>query len=80
MVKQDTYSPRMILLDGKMTIQELLVAHPAAMDVLVRHHMVCIGCPAQAFHTLEEVARAYGYEPSALFDIIARAIEAAEPA
>ncbi|MCP4250530.1 MAG: hypothetical protein GY778_26095 [bacterium] len=35
----------MLTLDGKTTVRELLTAHPAAFDVLLRHGM-CADCKA----------------------------------
>lgn len=57
-------------LDQKMTIKELLDGYPAAMDVFIRRRMFCVGCPARAYHSLEEAARIYGYEPEALVHIL----------
>ena len=50
----------MIKIDSKTTIQELLEQHPRATAVFIERRMLCVGCPAQAFHTLEEVARIHG--------------------
>lgn len=47
-------------LDSKMTVSELLRVHPSAMDVFIKRKMLCLGCPAASFHTLEDVARIYG--------------------
>lgn len=46
-------------LDSKMTVSELLKIHPSAMDVFIKRKMLCVGCPTEAFHTLEEVAGMY---------------------
>jgi hybrid cluster-associated redox disulfide protein len=50
----------MIKIDSKMTIQELLAHHPCATAVFIKRRMLCVGCPAQAFHALEDVARIHG--------------------
>jgi hybrid cluster-associated redox disulfide protein len=50
----------MIKIDSEITIQELLKLHPRAITVFIKHRMLCVGCPARAFHTLEEVARIHG--------------------
>lgn len=49
-------------LEVNMTVHELLRDHPSAMDVFIERKMLCVGCPAQAFHTLSEVARIYGLD------------------
>lgn len=46
--------------DSKMTVSELMRVHPSAMDVFIKRKMLCIGCPSESFHTLEDVARIYG--------------------
>lgn len=50
----------MIKIDSKTTIQELLKLHPLATTVFIKHRLLCVGCPAQAFHTLEEATRNHG--------------------
>ena len=47
-------------LDSKMTVSELMRVHPSAMDVLIKRKMLCVGCPTESFHTLEDVACIYG--------------------
>lgn len=43
-----------------MTIQELLARHPLATAAFIKRRMLCVGCPVQAFHALEDVARIHG--------------------
>ena len=50
----------MIKIDPEMTLQELLKQHPRATVMFIARRMLCVGCPAQAFHTLEDVARIHG--------------------
>lgn len=47
-------------LDFKMTVSELLTHHPSAISVFLRRKMLCVGCPTERFHTLEDVARIHG--------------------
>jgi len=47
-------------LDPHMTVRELLGLHPGLARFFLRHSMLCPGCPAEAFHTLGEVARIHG--------------------
>ena len=44
-----------------MTINDLLRRHPRATSVFIRRKMLCIGCPAAEFHTLEDAAMLYGF-------------------
>jgi hybrid cluster-associated redox disulfide protein len=55
-----SYTWAMMKLDSKITVSELMVRHPAAISVFIRRKMSCIGCPAEAFHTMKEVARMNG--------------------
>jgi hybrid cluster-associated redox disulfide protein len=50
----------MIKIDSKMTIQELLDQHPRATAAFIKQRMLCAGCPAHAFHAMEDVARIHG--------------------
>ena len=49
-----------MILDSKMTVSELMRVHPSAMDVFIKRKMLCVGCPTESFHTLEDVAHLYG--------------------
>ena len=50
----------MMIIDSKMTVSELMRVHPSAMDVFIKRKMLCVGCPTESFHTLEDVAHLYG--------------------
>jgi hybrid cluster-associated redox disulfide protein len=50
----------MMKIDSKMTVRELMMRHPSAMGVFIKRKMPCIGCPAEAFHTMEDAARMNG--------------------
>ena len=64
----------MITIDPEKTIQELLAHHPGATTVFIKRRMLCIGCPAQAYHTLEDVVRIHGCTLDALCNAIREAI------
>ena len=61
-------------LDTKMTINDLLKQHPQATAVFIRRRMLCVGCPAAEFHTLEDAAKLYGYQLDDLSDEISMAV------
>ncbi len=42
-----------------MTVKELLETHPKLLLMFVDMGLLCVGCPAEAFHTLAEVAKEY---------------------
>ena len=62
-------------LDSKMTVAEVMRRHPPAMAVFVRRKMLCVGCPTEAFHTLEDVARNNGIALAQLLEELLKAIE-----
>jgi hybrid cluster-associated redox disulfide protein len=68
----------MIKIDSKMTIQELLGHHPCATAAFIKRRRLCVGCPAQAFHALADVARIHGCTIDDLSDAIREAIETEE--
>lgn len=43
-----------------MTVSELLTHYPQTVSIFLRRKMLCVGCPAETFHTVEDVARIYG--------------------
>jgi hybrid cluster-associated redox disulfide protein len=62
-------------LDEKMTVGELIVQHPSAMDIFIKKRMLCIGYPAQDCHTLEDVAEIYGYTRESFLRTLSKAIK-----
>lgn len=55
------------------TIAELLGAHPAAAEVLVRYRMHCVGCDVAPFETIASACGIYGVNVAEFFDAIDRA-------
>jgi len=41
------------------TVKELLETHPQLLQIFIDMDLLCVGCPAEAFHTLAEVAKEY---------------------
>lgn len=42
-----------------MTVKELLETQPKVLHIFLDMGLLCVGCPAEAFHTLAEVAHEY---------------------
>lgn len=57
-----------------MTVKTILEKYPRATIVFFRMGMHCPGCQAEAFHTLEEAARAHNRAPELMVDELNRAI------
>jgi len=43
----------------KITMKELLERYPPLLQTFMDMGLKCVGCPTEAFHTLEDVAREY---------------------
>jgi len=63
-------------IDSKMTISELMRVHPSAIGVFIKRKMLCVGCPTETFHTLEDIARIHGIALEQLLKELRRAIDA----
>jgi hybrid cluster-associated redox disulfide protein len=42
-----------------MTVKDLLETHPRLLPMFLDMGLLCVGCPAESFHTLAEVAEEY---------------------
>jgi hybrid cluster-associated redox disulfide protein len=47
-------------IDSEITVGELISRHPSVIRVFIQRKMLCVGCPVEAFHTLEDAARFHG--------------------
>ena len=54
-------------IDTTTTVQKLMDRYPSVIEVFMKHRLACVGCPAEAFHTLEDVARVYGLALRSVF-------------
>ena len=62
------------VLTSATTIKEVLDCHQEALQVFVDIGLLCVGCPAEAFHTLADVAREYHLDLSQLLQRIDKAV------
>lgn len=67
------------ILSSDITIKELLDRYPLALQPLMDLGLLCVGCPAEAFHTLADVAREYHLDPNQLLRRIHKAIQDEAP-
>jgi len=72
------------LIDMASLVDEVMRRHPATIEVFVRLHLHCIGCPIGTFHTVADAAREHGLDAQMLLDELrnagAKASSAAPPA
>lgn len=52
-------------IDPDMTVDEIMRRWPATIRVMIRHRMLCIGCPIGIFHTVADACDAHRIEPEA---------------
>lgn len=62
------------ILTSAITVKEILDRYPKALPVFMDIGLLCVGCPAEAFHTLEDVAREYHLDLDQLLRRLHKAI------
>ena len=63
-------------LSSDITVRELLDRYPKLLQAFMDLGLLCVGCPTEAFHTMADVAKEYGYEPNKLIQHFERMIDA----
>ena len=61
--------------DPDMAIDAIMHHWPATIEVLIRHRMLCVGCPIGGFHTLVEACTEHGIDEAELLEELTRAID-----
>jgi len=69
----------MMKLDSKITIKVLLENYPGALAVFIERRMLCVGCPTEAYHTLEDVSRVHGCDLRDLLNSLRKAMQRGQP-
>lgn len=54
----------------EMTIGDVVMEYPEAVEVLMSFGMGCVGCPASQMETLEEAAMVHGFEVEELLSAL----------
>ncbi len=49
-----------------MSVDEIMRRWPATVRVMIRHRMLCIGCPIGIFHTVADAAAAHAMQEADL--------------
>lgn len=63
-----------IQLTPHMTVKELLDRYPQLLRTFLDLGLLCVGCPAEAFHSLADVAREYRLDLNQLLQHIYKVI------
>ena len=53
-------------IDPDMPVDEIMRRWPATIRTMIRHRMLCVGCPIGIFHTVAEAAAAHAINEVAL--------------
>ncbi len=64
--------------DSNTTVAALMAHYPSTLHVFIARRMLCIGCPAQAYHTIHDAATLHGLDREAILAEIHEAIRSAE--
>ncbi len=54
----------------EMTIGDVVIEYPEAVEVLMSFGMGCVGCPASQMETLEEAAMVHGFDVEELLSAL----------
>lgn len=57
------------------TVQEILDQYPQVMPIFIEIGLLCVGCPAESFHSLADVARENHLDLQNLMKRIRHAVE-----
>lgn len=66
------------MVDPDMSMDEIMRRWPATIAVMVKHRMLCVGCPIGPFHTVSEACRAHGLDEAEVSARLLAAIGAAQ--
>ena len=53
-------------LDPDMPVDEVMRQWPATISVMLKHRMLCVGCPIGPFHSVTEACLAHGLDEDAV--------------
>lgn len=57
-----------------MHMDEIMRQWPQTIKILLRHRLLCVGCPIAAFHTIEDACREHGLDKEILTNELIAAI------
>lgn len=62
-------------ISSKITVKELLEKYPGLLPMFIEMKLGCAGCPADAFHTLADVANEYKLDVDQLLRRINKSVK-----
>lgn len=60
--------------DPDMPIDTIMRRWPSTIAVLIRHRMLCVGCPITTFHTIPEICAAHDSDEAQFIQELAASI------
>ena len=63
-------------IDPDMPVDDIMRRWPATIAVMVRHRMLCVGCPIGSFHPVADACREHALEEEAFVEELLAAIAA----
>ncbi|GEM_PF-961249 len=76
LIEKETIAVVKSSLPSDITVKELLDRYPQLLQLFIDLGLLCPGCPAEAFHTLPDVAREYQLDWNEFIRRIDRFLEA----
>ncbi|MGD0229788.1 MAG: DUF1858 domain-containing protein [Syntrophorhabdales bacterium] len=68
------------MINGKMSIEEVVRKYPETIAIFERHGLGCLGCQAALFESIEQGAEVHGIDVDALIADLNKEITQAHPA
>jgi hybrid cluster-associated redox disulfide protein len=61
-------------IDPDMTVDEIMRRWPATIRVVIRHKMLCVGCPIAIFHTVTDACAAHAIDEASFSEALLAAM------
>lgn len=64
--------------DFDMSVDAIMRTWPSTISVMIRHGMLCVGCPIATFHTVTDACEAHGVDEDTFLGELLAAIRSQE--
>lgn len=62
----------------RLSMDDIMRRWPATIRVILRHRLLCVGCPIAPFHTIEDAVREHGLDGVRLREELLAAVSSAD--
>jgi hybrid cluster-associated redox disulfide protein len=66
------------MFDPDLSMDEIMRRWPATIPIIMKHGMLCVGCPIGPFHTISEACGAHGLDEATVTTKLLGVIRAAQ--